>query len=151
MRHKIAVLRPDVIVAAGPMPSLAEDPDPDPRPRIVRLPPSPFVRRKSQGERRAARRAAFRAYFAAATETVRRWRDFDVEPAFLAGCLPPLRLLVGFADPSGRDLGLGIVTECDLAAETITYLIPIDSRAAARLRRGSLLLGEDFSQTSLPR
>jgi polynucleotide 5'-hydroxyl-kinase GRC3/NOL9 len=158
-QHKIAAVRPDIVVLAGDVPGIAPGSDLEPDMRVIRLPPSPFARHKTDGERRAARRNAFRSYFAGASERVVRLRDLDVEAVPGPGPYPPLRLLVGFADRSGRDFALGvvtgvvtgIVTEGDPAADALTCLTPADLRSAARLRCGSLLLAEDFSQTSLPR
>jgi polynucleotide 5'-hydroxyl-kinase GRC3/NOL9 len=149
-QRKIAAVRPDIVVIAG-QGSGGEGPDLSPDLPVVRLPPSPFARRKTEGERRAARREAFRSYFAGAIEVVLRWRELDVEAAPAPGPCPPVRLLIGFAERSGRDLGLGIVTALDPAGDALTCLTPVDPRSATRLRCGSLLLAEDFSETALLR
>jgi polynucleotide 5'-hydroxyl-kinase GRC3/NOL9 len=151
MRHKIAAVRPDTVVLAGDSPDIAPAPDPAPEPRIVRLPPSPFARRKTAAERRAARREAFRSYFAGAEEKTVCLRTLDIEAMRAPGPFPPIRLLVGFTDRSGRDFALGIVTSVDPAADAVTCLTPRDLRSAVALRCGSLLLTENFSETSLPR
>jgi polynucleotide 5'-hydroxyl-kinase GRC3/NOL9 len=150
-QHKIAAVRPDLIVLAGDMPGGVQGPVLDTGVPVLRLPPSPFARRKSDAERRVARSEAFRSYFAGATEKMVGLRNLDVEAVPAPGPFPPTRLLVGFADRSGRDFALGIVTAVDPAANAVTCLTPLDPHPAARLRCGSLLVAEDFSQTSLPR
>jgi polynucleotide 5'-hydroxyl-kinase GRC3/NOL9 len=150
-RHTIAVVRPEIVVFAGDAPCVAQGSDLASEPQVVRLPQSPFARRKTDGERRAARRDAFRSYFAGANEAVFRLRDLDVEAVPGPFPYPPLRLLVGFADRSGRDLALGIVTAVDPAEGAMTCLTPVDAGSAARLRCGSLLLAADFSEKLPPR
>jgi polynucleotide 5'-hydroxyl-kinase GRC3/NOL9 len=104
----------------------------------VGLATSTSARRKTQGQRRAARREAFRRYFADAP--VRRMA-LRVE-----GELPP-RLLAGLADRAGRDLGLAIVLGSEPAGGTLAVLTPVAK--ARQLRPGRLALTEDFREVRL--
>jgi len=148
--NKITAVAPDFLIAIGQASSLdavlsihADVP-------TVRLPSSPLARRKTLGDRRTARREAFRAYFAEAVE-----RTFDMSQVHMEGTLgsnaiPPAQLLVGIADRLGRDIALGIVTAGDEKAGTIACLTPREIPAACRIRWGSLLLDENFHDRPAP-
>ena len=140
---KVEALAPDLLIAIGRDPGLdalladhAEIP-------VLRLASSRRARRKTEGERRAARRQAFRAYFAGARAWSAEVRGLAVEGA-PAGALPPVRLLVGLADDTGRDPGLGIVTGAE--AGRLTISTPVERNRVRVLRCGALMLDEAFRE-----
>jgi polynucleotide 5'-hydroxyl-kinase GRC3/NOL9 len=105
----------------------------------VRLAPSPLARRKTEGERRAARRESFRAYFAGARAHAAPLAD----PALAE--VPPGTLL-GFADAEGHDIGLGLLREADPASSIVRYGAPALPGDPAAIRAGALVLREDCSE-----
>jgi polynucleotide 5'-hydroxyl-kinase GRC3/NOL9 len=113
----------------------------------LRLAPSPLARRKTRGERREARRHAFRRHLAGASD----WTVPTGELA-TAGEPPPevrSRLLVGLADAAGRDLALGLATRTDAGSVTILTTAP---RGRVHLLRWSrLALDDGFRETRHPR
>ncbi len=136
--EKIAVLQPDLLVAIG------TDPDLDALlvghdVSVVRLSPSPLARRKTEGERRAARREAFRAYFAGA-------RDHAANLADPALAEAPPGTLLGLANAARRDIGLGLLRAADPAGGTVTYSAPALPAEAAAIRTSALVLREDGSE-----
>ncbi|MCB5176478.1 Clp1/GlmU family protein [Microvirga lenta] len=145
--EKVKALEPDLLVLIGEVRAL--EPDWISHTQVIELPPSPHARRKPEGQRRAARRHAFRSYFQNSKETL-----FDLSKVALGSpddsdLLLRNRLLIGLSDDAGEDLGLGIVTAFDAQARTVTCLTPIDVSAVVQLRWGNLLLGEDFSENTL--
>ncbi|HEX2137697.1 MAG TPA: Clp1/GlmU family protein [Microvirga sp.] len=142
--QKAALLAPDIVVAIGRDPGvdavLGECPDLP----LIRLPSSPLARRKAEGERRAARREAFRTYFAGAREQAMSFGSLCVDDG-----PPPVaaaRLLVGLCDASGRDLGLGLLTALEQDAGAFTCLTPVSLQSVSRMRVGALVLDQDFSE-----
>jgi polynucleotide 5'-hydroxyl-kinase GRC3/NOL9 len=138
---KIEALRPDLLVALGEDPAgeaILADHSAIP---ALRLQPSPQARRKTDGEKRAARREAFGRYFTGAAV-----QGFD------ACCLPqedhegssPPGLLLGLADAAGNRQGLGILVGA--AGETVEILTPLPKRHVRRITPGSLILDQAFRQ-----
>ncbi|HEV2560278.1 MAG TPA: Clp1/GlmU family protein [Microvirga sp.] len=134
---KIAALDPDCLVAVGD--DLTFDRLlADYRGRlVVRVPSSPFARRKTEGERRAARREAFRAYFADAT--VQPW-PAEASGLEADGSMLPRHLSALAAD--GRDLGLGIAVEEGC-------LTPVGMAAVRAVRWGAIMVDEAFRDRPL--
>lgn len=138
---KIEALRPDLLLAVGGGPDLdAILRDHSQMPFLV-LSRSPEARRKTDGERRSARREAFREYFAeASVATFARER--------LPGGRYPAGLLVGLSDERGTDLGLGILLGYASTA-AVEILTPDTARDIRQVTPGSICLGQDFSETRL--
>ncbi len=143
---KIAALQPDLLIGIGKDADLDSILLDHASLRTLRLSPSPEARRKTQAERRSARRDAFRAYFA---EAGRQVFDRTVLDLREAGDRYPAGLLVGLEDAAGADIGLGIV----LGRATpvcVDILTPAVKSQVHHLKPGLLLLGEDFSERALP-
>lgn len=90
------------------------------RTRVVEVPMSGSVKRRSFAQRRAHRHEQYRAYFRAANRLVVDWSSLAVFPA------PSFRrnLLVALEDVAGLALALGIVTEEHRARRTIVLHTP---------------------------
>ncbi|WP_230529823.1 Clp1/GlmU family protein [Microvirga roseola] len=136
---KIAALQPDLLVALG------DETEAVLRRHAgtaaLRVPPSPEARRKTKGERRAARRNAFRDYFAGAAVVSLD----DRHRAILKRDAPcPPGLLLGLSDDQGNDLGLGLLAACTDDGP-VTVLTPIPAEAIARITPGDLRLTDTFS------
>jgi polynucleotide 5'-hydroxyl-kinase GRC3/NOL9 len=138
---KIDALQPDLLIALGDDPALAAIVDGRASLPVLRLPSSPQARRKTDGERRAARREAFRSYFAGAS--ILRLKRTMIEET---GRNAPLAadLLVGLSDPEGTDIGMGLLkgTPDDL----IEVLSPVAAGTIARIIPGLLCLDDDFDE-----
>ena len=144
---KIDALQPDLLVGLGEDADLEAILVEHASIRTLRLPASPEAKRKTDGERRSARREAFRSYFAEGfTRTLDR-SDLEPTPSHL-GC--HAGLLVGLADASGADLGLGIVLECPTPT-TIEMFTPVRAPEVRDLILGSLILDRTFNQTPVKR
>ena len=103
---KIEALVPDLVIALGHHPALDALADAHPNLPWLRLAPSAQARRKSEGERRRARREAFRRYFAdASIWTAPRSKLLQEISTEAAPLLPP-GLLVSLRDRTGHDKGL---------------------------------------------
>lgn len=107
---------------------------------IVRLAPAPQARRRTDSERAAARRAAFAAHFAGATErhldrrtVVLQRRDLPEHPA---------GLLCGALDSAGICRGLALVLEAD--ENSIRVLSPVPEIRVLQL--GTLRLAADGTE-----
>jgi polynucleotide 5'-hydroxyl-kinase GRC3/NOL9 len=139
---KIAALRPDLLIAIGSDTALDALIEAHLALPCLRLPSSPAARRKTAGERRRARASAFRDYFADAEERNAEW-------AFMADsdglCARP-GLVVGVADESGRDQGLGMAVAVDANGRNMRLLTPVPQERAALLRPGELLLRSDYRE-----
>jgi polynucleotide 5'-hydroxyl-kinase GRC3/NOL9 len=142
---KIDNLQPDLLIALGDDPALAAIIDGRPSLPVLRLPSSPQARRKTDGERRAARREAVRSYFAGAV--ILRLERGMVE-GMDADVPPPADLLVGLSDPEGTDIGMGVVKGA--AGETIDVLSPVAAGTIARIIPGLLCLDDNFTERSAP-
>ena len=107
----------------------------------VRLRPSPLARRRSKAARQAARRLAFRRYFAAA-------EALDLPVAALAfqraplGALQP-GLLCGVADADGSCAGLGIVEAVDPVTARLLLRTPLAPDRIRALQLGRLRIAAD--------
>src|SRR4051812_40357735 len=95
---KIEAIRPDLIIALGSDPSLGAILGDHPDVPGLCLAPSPEARRKSAGQRRAARREAFGRYFAGAS--IRVLEQEALRPRLPDDLRQP-GLLVGLADAAG--------------------------------------------------
>jgi polynucleotide 5'-hydroxyl-kinase GRC3/NOL9 len=141
---KIDELRPDLLIVLGEDPVLEAIAGDRPALPVLRLPSSPGARRKTDGERRAARREAFRIYFAGATilRLERRMvQSMEADAALPAG------LLVGLSDER-TDLGLGLVVDSNDA--TLEVLSPVAGNGIRRIVPGLLRLDEHFSEMPAP-
>jgi polynucleotide 5'-hydroxyl-kinase GRC3/NOL9 len=145
--QKLSALKPDLVIGIGEDSELNAVLNEASNLPVTRLPASPLARRKTEGERRAARREAFRAYFTPAVEVAIAIRDLEMIGAPAPQADPPIRLLVGLATEAGRDLGLGIVISVDTATATLICLTPVDPAEIALLRWGSITLDERFSDS----
>jgi polynucleotide 5'-hydroxyl-kinase GRC3/NOL9 len=115
-------------------------------PRLC-LASSSLARRKTRGERRQARRHAFRQHFAGALA----W-TVPAGKLAMAGEPPPeirSHLLVGLVDATGRDLALGLATWTD--AGTVTILTTAPRSRVHLLRWSRLVLDDEFRETRYPR
>jgi polynucleotide 5'-hydroxyl-kinase GRC3/NOL9 len=139
---KIAAIRPDLLIALGHGRDLEAILRDHRGTAILPLPPSPHARRKTDGERRRARRDAFRRYFAEARlQTVERGM---LPPAGTVDSLPS-GLLLGLSDERGCEQGLGILAGS--STETVDILTPVAGCGIGRITPGSLRLDEDFRET----
>lgn len=93
------------------------------RTRVVEVPMSGSVKRRSFAQRRAHRHEQYRAYFKEAKRLVVDWSNLGVFPA------PSLRrnLLVALEDTAGLALALGIVVEEQRARRTVVLHTPARS------------------------
>ncbi len=139
---KIDAVRPDLLIALGDDPAVRSVLDDHPHHPALRLPLSPEARRKTNGERRAARREAFRAYFAQGSV-------LTLDGEMLARPEPdaPLSpgLLVGLAGRDGNDLGLGLLTGCGNGPK-LSVLSPVAEAEICRIAQGFLCLDQTFSE-----
>ena len=142
---KIDELQPDLLIGLGENPAFEAIADRRPSLSVLRLPSSPQARRKTDGERRAARREAFQHYFAGAA--ILRLGSRMVE---IMNPQAPLAadLLVGLSDPQGTDIGMGLLKAA--AGETVHVLSPVAAANIARIVPGLLCLDENFAERSAP-
>jgi len=143
---KAAALAPDMAVALGDdvdLEALLQDLAGIP---VLRLAPSARARRKTEGERRAARQSAFARYFATAREARAPLAAFSDDHTLAEP--PQMRSLLGLVGGSGRVLGLGIVV--GVSAHEVRYLAPPLRGAVALLRGGALVLDESFRERRRP-
>jgi hypothetical protein len=99
-----------------------------------------LARRKTGGERRAARRGAFQAYFAECrTQSVRLAGETEI--------ILPQGLLVGLGDAEGRELGMGLVESSEPGA--VLVRVPASGKRACWLRPGALILDDGWSDHKL--
>lgn len=135
---KIAALAPDLLVAIGQDPALlatlADHPE---IPRLNLASPAQ-ARRKTLGQRRAARREAFRRHFEGS-------RVHDVPLG--GGDITVLseRQLVGLVDRVGRDLGLGLVEAIYPDRARAHVWSPAPPEAVRGLVAGRVRLDQNFS------
>ena len=141
---KIDAVQPSLLMALGNDPALHGVIHDHPERPVLRLPLSPEARRKTDGERRAARREAFRAYF---TQGSALALDRSLlSPLGPDASLAP-RLLVGLADKHGNDLGLGLlVGRSD--GSTLEILSPVAQDSICQIEQGSLCLDQNFSEAA---
>lgn len=142
---KIDALQLDLLIALGDDPALAAIVGAKPSLPVLRLPSSPQARRKTDGERRAARREAFRSYFAGAA--ILRLNRTMIEEAGANAPLPA-DLLVGLSDREGTDIGIGVLWNA--VGETIDVLSTVAAGTIARAVPGLLCLDENFAERPVP-
>lgn len=147
---EIAAAAPDLVVAierAGELGPLLEQVWAG---AVLRLPASARARRKTAGEKRAGRRRAFAAYFAAA----RRWElplADRVLTDLVPGCAGPLdrppeelrHLLCGLGDARGRGIGLGRIEALQGEAGCLVLHSPVAPARICALTLGRLLVEAD--------
>jgi polynucleotide 5'-hydroxyl-kinase GRC3/NOL9 len=139
--EKIRVLEPDLVLTLG------GDLDailPRDGPSVLRLAPAPGARRKTNAERRAARRAAFRDYFQNAEVQVLPIESATNE----AGDAWPRGLLVGLAGGGGTDLAMGLIGE--RVEHGTEILAPVFRGEARHIKPGFLVLDQNFSEMPAP-
>jgi polynucleotide 5'-hydroxyl-kinase GRC3/NOL9 len=145
--QKIAAINPDLVVGIGDGPDLETVLSDHSDRAVMRLPSSPRARRKTAGERQAARREAFRAYFAhsflvsVAYDDLTRLGGSDGREEVLPG------LLAAFSGQAGRDLGLGVVAGIDAEARRFSCITPIQLDRAVSMRWGRCRLDRSFSES----
>ncbi len=141
---KIEAFRPDLLIALGDDPDLAAILHDHPEVPALRLSPSPEARRKTEGEKRAARREAFRRYFAGAAV-----QGFESRRLRLEGWQAPLPLglLLGLSDGREGRQGLGILVGSSDA--TVEILTPVARSSVRRITPGSLCLNDAFAERSV--
>ena len=141
---KIEAFRPNLLIALGDNPELASILNGHPEVPALRLSQSPEAKRKTDGEKRAARREAFRRYFAGASVQSLNSRQFQLE-----GWEAPLPsgLLLGLADAHDGPYGLGILVGCSGA--TVEILTPVATSGVRRITPGSLCLNDAFAEKSV--
>jgi len=142
---KIRELQPDLVIGLGGEPLLETITGDGSVLPMLRLPSSPEARRKTDGERRAARREAFRLYFARATM-------LGLAQAMLqsTGSDAPLPagLLLGLADEAGGHLGLGLLVGC--SGGTLEILSPVAGSHIRQITAGFLCLDKNFAEAPVP-
>jgi len=109
------------------------------RTRVLTMSCPPAARRRDFAERKAYREAAFSRYFCDARLRTFHWPDYGVFPDL---CFFRNRL-VAFEDRQGFVLGLGIVTEYDTFAKTVsawTCLTDTQNRRTAAISLGDVVL-----------
>ncbi len=140
---KIDVVQPDLLIALGEDPALASITDGRSLLPVLRLPPSTMARRKTDGERRAMRREAFRSYFSG-SGVLRLARG--LVDATDAHASPSTNLLVGLSAPDGTDIGMGLLRGA--TDDTIEVLSPVAAGKIARIIPGLLCLDDRFAESS---
>ncbi|WP_445501966.1 Clp1/GlmU family protein [Microvirga sp. G4-2] len=142
---KLQVIQPDLLIALGDAPELEPIISERPDIPVLRLPSSPYARRKTDGERRAGRRRAFHQYFEDAA-------ILSLDPSLLLEAPPAIpperRLLVGLRNALGNDLGLGLMSGAR-DNEAIEVLTPVRRAGIQSIVPGSLALDETYSETRL--
>ncbi len=143
-RAMISALRPDLLVAISGGPDLEAVLADHPMVPAVTLVRSPLACRKSEGERRALRRAAFRRYFEAAPVWALPAAGTSLQSDTGEPHPSPGRL-VALMDEAGTDLALGLVIRLDLPG-SLVLRAPLPNRPVAGLRWGSLGLDEVWAE-----
>jgi polynucleotide 5'-hydroxyl-kinase GRC3/NOL9 len=143
---KIEALRPDLLIAVGKGRSLEEIAQDALVPPILCVPTSPEARRKTDGERRTARREAFRQYF---SQSGLLKLESGMLPPSDGEAPLPARLLLGLSGGAGHDLGLGLLLN-RAEREVLEVLSPVAEDDAVQVHPGLLILGEDFTEKHLP-
>jgi polynucleotide 5'-hydroxyl-kinase GRC3/NOL9 len=134
---KLAAVRPELIVTLGADPNLDTILDRHPVFPVIRLASSPQARRKTSAHRRRAREEAFRRYFQNASV-------WHLDASGIQGADIPERLLVGFADDSGRDLAMGILLGLQREQHRLDLFGPDLVGTAISVIPGMLRLDENF-------
>ena len=138
---KIAVIRPDLLIAIGSAadvePVLSDHSDVT----VMRLSRSPHARQKTKGARRGARREAFQRYFAEASVRICERAALDPDRDY------PLGILLGLGDRSG-EAGLGILVGYP-SATTIAVSTPVRG-CIDRIEPGLLCLDQSFREHAAP-
>jgi polynucleotide 5'-hydroxyl-kinase GRC3/NOL9 len=142
---KIDELQPGLLITLGENPALAAIADGRRPLPVLRLPSSPMARRKTDGERRAVRREAFRSYFAG--DAILRLERAMIQEADAHAPLPA-GLLVGLSDRDGSDIGMGLLKGA--ADDTIDVLAPVAPEKITRIALGLLCLDDKFTEKSAP-
>jgi polynucleotide 5'-hydroxyl-kinase GRC3/NOL9 len=141
---KIEALRPSLLIALGDNSDLAAILSDHPKVPTLRLSPSPEARRKTEGEKRASRREAFRRYFAGASV-----QSFEGCQLQIEGREAPLPsgLLLGLSAAHDGPHGLGILVGYSNAI--VKILTPVATSGVRRITPGSLCLNDAFAETSV--
>jgi polynucleotide 5'-hydroxyl-kinase GRC3/NOL9 len=144
---KIDALRPDLLIAVGEGQSLAAIIAHDALVLpILCVPSSPVARRKTNGERRTARREAFRQYF---SQSGLLKLESGMLPPSDGEAPLPARLLLGLSSGAGHDLGLGLLLN-RAEGEVLEVLSPVAEGDVVQVLPGLLILDEDFTGKHLP-
>jgi polynucleotide 5'-hydroxyl-kinase GRC3/NOL9 len=143
---KIDALRPDLLITVGEGPPLApivQDASVLP---VLCVPSSPEARRKTDGERRRARREAFRRYFA--QSGLLKLKSGLLSPSDVEAPLP-VGLLLGLSREAGGDLGLGLLLRRP-EGDVLEVLSPVSEDDVVQVLPGLLILDEDFAEKHVP-
>jgi polynucleotide 5'-hydroxyl-kinase GRC3/NOL9 len=143
-RAMISVLQPDLLIAIGEDLNLERVLSDHANMPVCRLAPSAHARRKGEGERRALRRASFRAYFENAQDL-----ELSIEGVSLrsedGGSHPSPGRLAALMDQAGNDLAVGLVLEQE-ASGRLVLRTPGPRGVVAGLRWGTLGLDQDWAE-----
>jgi polynucleotide 5'-hydroxyl-kinase GRC3/NOL9 len=143
---KIDALQPDLLIAVGTGRALEEIAQDALAPPILCVPSSPEARRKTDGERRTARREAFRRYFSRAG--LLKLKSGMLSPSNREAP-SPAGILLGLSNGAGHDLGLGLLVN-RAAGEPLEVLSPVAEDDVVQVDPGLLILDEDFTERRLP-
>jgi polynucleotide 5'-hydroxyl-kinase GRC3/NOL9 len=149
--YKIEAVRPDLLIAIERAGELAPVLHANRHIRTIRLAPSPHARRRSGGERTAARQQSFARYFGAAARLALPLDDVVIQrTSLLADGRPPpgfeRNLLCGVADGHGRGAGLAIIDAIDFARRSIALITPVAPRRIRLVQFGDLYIAPDGRQ-----
>ncbi len=143
---KIDALRPDLLIAVGEGRALEQIARAALDLLILCVPSSPEARRKTNGERRTARREAFRRYFS--QSGLLKLKSGMLAPSVVEAPLPT-RLLLGLPCGAGHDLGLGLLLN-RTEGEILEVLSPVNEDDVVQVLPGLLILDEDFAEKHVP-
>jgi polynucleotide 5'-hydroxyl-kinase GRC3/NOL9 len=143
---KIERLQPDLLIMLGYHPVLEALAGAYSSLPYLRLSVSPQARRKSNDERRRARRDAFRRYFDGAMTWTAEAAELLKQDG--SATLPP-RLLVGLRDERARDIGVGIIADIDAASDRLRLLTPVLQHRVHSICPGELVLDSEFRETRI--
>jgi polynucleotide 5'-hydroxyl-kinase GRC3/NOL9 len=143
-RGKIARLDPDLVICLereAECDTILQPLAASVRPEILRLPVGAEARRRSAGERRRHREAAFEAYFRRAASRrlavdglALRFTDDRPGALTLDDLAGAEGALAGLDDAGGETLGLAVVRAVDVAARALLVDTPVSDSPVAGLR-----------------
>jgi polynucleotide 5'-hydroxyl-kinase GRC3/NOL9 len=143
---KIDALRPALLIAVGEGRALEQIARAALDLLILCVPSSPEARRKTNGERRTARREAFRRYFS--RSGLLKLKSGMLAPSGVEAPLPT-RLLLGLSCGAGHDLGLGLLLN-RTEGEILEVLSPVTEDDVVQVLPGLLILEQDFAEKHIP-
>ncbi|WP_462119366.1 Clp1/GlmU family protein [Methylorubrum extorquens] len=145
---QLLAVAPDALVVLGCTPDLDRILDDQQVGGVTLCLPMPLLaRRKTEGERRAARRMAFRTYFSGGTMITLPSQQLTAPHD---GADLPAGLLVGLEDQQGREVGIGVVVDPPRAEGALTLLVPAASEQFYAMKPGLLSLDQAFRERHVP-